>query len=66
MAEACVRNGTMSDVNRKMTDIPCLLVFIAFFCYWGYLYKYALHHGHPKRMVYPHDPDGNLFKIYCF
>lgn len=44
--------------KRSCTDIPCLLLFIAFLAGWGAVAYYALHHGDLDRLLVPTDSNG--------
>jgi len=46
--------------KRSCTDIPCLLLFIAFLCGWGSVAFYGLHNGNISKVIYPTDSQGNI------
>ncbi|XP_058129739.1 choline transporter-like 2 isoform X2 [Anopheles ziemanni] len=44
--------------KRSCTDLPCLLLFIAFLGAWGFVAHYAVQHGDLNRLLVPIDSDG--------
>jgi len=46
--------------KRSCTDIPCLLLFIAFLCGWGSVAFYGLYNGNISKVIYPTDSQGNI------